>query len=123
MAIRVASMEFSEGTDVAVKENFVEIGDIELPDDDPVQCGSEFCVICNELAMEQQPPSLAHVYCGQTAGWIKMAFGMEVGLGPGHTVRWETSSPHKGHSSPPNFWSVSIVAKWLHGSKCHLVWR
>jgi len=22
-------------------------GDIELPDDDPVQCGSEFCVICN----------------------------------------------------------------------------
>ena len=28
----------------------------------------------------------AHVYCGQTAGWIKMAFGMEVGLGPGHIV-------------------------------------
>jgi len=28
---------------------------IELPDDDPVymQCGSEFCVICNELATEQ----------------------------------------------------------------------
>jgi len=25
-----------------------------LPDDDPVQCESEFCVICNELAMEQQ---------------------------------------------------------------------
>ena len=27
------------------------MGDIELPDDDPVQCGSEFCVICNELAI------------------------------------------------------------------------
>ena len=26
----------------------------------------------------------AHVYCGQTAGWIKMALGMEVGLRPGH---------------------------------------
>ena len=26
------------------------------------------------------------VYCGQTAGWIKMALGMEVGLGPGHIV-------------------------------------
>ena len=25
----------------------------------------------------------AHVYCGQTAGWIKMALGMEVGLSPG----------------------------------------
>jgi len=29
---------------------------------------------------------LAHVYYGQTAGWIKMALGMEVGLGPGHIV-------------------------------------
>jgi len=28
----------------------------------------------------------AHVYCRQTAGWIKMALGMEVGLGPGHIV-------------------------------------
>jgi len=28
-----------------------------------------------------EPPSVfsAHVYCGQTAGWIKMALGMEVG--------------------------------------------
>ena len=33
---------------------FIEMGDIELPDDDPVQCGSEFCVICNELAREQK---------------------------------------------------------------------
>ena len=29
---------------------------------------------------------LARVYCGQTAGWIKMPLGMEVGLGPGHIV-------------------------------------
>jgi len=28
----------------------------------------------------------AHVYCGQTAGWIKMPLGMEVGLSPGHIV-------------------------------------
>jgi len=28
----------------------------------------------------------AHVYCGQTAGWIKMPLGMEVGLGPGDVV-------------------------------------
>jgi len=48
-------MEFSEGTDVDVEEDFVEIGDIELPDNDPVQHGSEFCVVCNELATEQQP--------------------------------------------------------------------
>jgi len=28
----------------------------------------------------------AYVYCGQTAGWIKMALGMEVGLSPGDFV-------------------------------------
>ena len=25
----------------------------------------------------------AHVYCGKSAGWMKMAFGKEVGLSPG----------------------------------------
>ena len=35
---------------------------------------------------EPPPQFSTHVYCGQTAGWIKMALGMEVGLGPGHTV-------------------------------------
>ena len=34
----------------------------------------------------QSPQFSAHVYCGQTAGWIKLALGMEVGLGPGHIV-------------------------------------
>jgi len=32
------------------------------------------------------PKCSAHVYCGQTAGWIKMALGMEVGLSPGDFV-------------------------------------
>jgi len=32
----------------------VEMDDIELPGDNPVQCGREFCVICNELAREQR---------------------------------------------------------------------
>ena len=32
------------------------------------------------------PQFLADVYCGQTAGCIKMPLGMEVGLGPGHIV-------------------------------------
>jgi len=50
----LVSTEFSERTDVDVQQKFVEMGDIELPDDDPVQRGSEFCVICNELAMEQR---------------------------------------------------------------------
>ena len=29
---------------------------------------------------------LAHFYCGQTAGCIKMSLGMEVGLSPGDFV-------------------------------------
>jgi len=29
---------------------------------------------------------LAHVFCGQTAGWIKMPLGTEIDLGPGHIV-------------------------------------
>jgi len=40
-------MEFSEGIDVDVEEDLVEIDDIQLANDDPVQCGSQFCVICN----------------------------------------------------------------------------
>jgi len=54
VVFRLVSTEFSEGTDVDVEQNFVEMGDIELPDDDPVQCGCEFCVICNELATDQR---------------------------------------------------------------------
>jgi len=32
-----------------------------------------------------------------------------------HCVRWGPS--------PPNFRPISVAAKWLHGSRCHLVWR
>ena len=32
------------------------------------------------------PQFSAHIYCGQTAGWMKMALGMEVDLGPFHIV-------------------------------------
>jgi len=32
------------------------------------------------------PKFSTHVYCGQTAGWIKMIFGMEIGLSPGDFV-------------------------------------
>ena len=51
-----------------------------------------------------EPPSQfsAHVYCGQTAGWIKVALGMEVGLGTGHIVLDGDIAPcpKKGQSSP-----------------------
>jgi len=49
-------------------------------------------------------PSLfsAQVYCGQTAGWIKVALGMEVGLGPAHIVLDGDTAPlaQKGAEPP-----------------------
>jgi len=102
----------------------------------------------------------AHVYCGQTAGCIKMALSTEVGVGPDHIVLDgdpaplpkkgagpqfsagcimmllgmevrlspgdfvsdgdPAPSPQKG-AEPPIFRPTSIVAKRLHGSRCHLV--
>jgi len=32
------------------------------------------------------PQFLAHVYCGQMAGWIKMPLGTKVGVSPCHIV-------------------------------------
>ena len=45
--------------------------------------------------------SVTLVYCGQTVGWIKMKLGMQVGLGPGHTVLDVDPAPpppKRGHS-------------------------
>ena len=72
------------------------------------------------------PQILADVYCGQTAGWIKMALGMEVGLRSGEFVLdGDPASPpqKRQRSSLPNFRPISIVAKRLDASRCHLVWR
>jgi len=43
---------------------------------------------------------LAHVYCGQTAGWIKMPLGTEVNLGPGNIVLDEVAAPPKRGTAP-----------------------
>jgi len=72
-----------------------------------------------------QPPILGHVCCRQTAGWIKMELGTEVGLGPGHTVLDGDPAPPppKGHSprifGPCLLWLNSWVdqdANW-HGGR------
>jgi len=53
-----------------------------------------------------QPPILAHICCGPTAGWIKMPLGMEVGLGPGDIVLDGDPAappPQRGGTAAPNF--------------------
>jgi len=64
------------------------------------------------------PKFSAHVYCDQTAGWIKMAFGMEAGLGPNYIVldcvRWGPSSPpQKGGGAPSLIFGPCLL--WSNG--------
>ena len=48
-----------------------------------------------------QPEFSAHVCCGQTAGWIKIPVGMEVGLSPGDILLdGEAATPQKGGAAP-----------------------
>jgi len=68
------------------------------------------------------PQFSAHIYCGQTAGWIKMALGMEVGLAPGHILLDAAPLPQKGGRAP-NFRPIFIVVKRLDASRCHFIWR
>ena len=65
---------------------------------------------------ERSPQFLSHVYCGQTAGWIKMALGMEVVLSPiDFVLDGDPALPSskRGQSPLPNFRPISIVAKRL----------
>ena len=58
----------------------------------------------------------------QMVGWIKMKLGMQVGLGPGHIVLDGHPAPQK-RDTALNFRPMSVVAKWLDGLSCQLVWR
>ena len=62
-----------------------------------ISLGMELCLGPGEFVLDGDPAPLpkkdaeppkfsAHVYCGQTAGWIKMPLGTKVGLSPGDCV-------------------------------------
>jgi len=53
---------------------------------------------------------LAHVYCGETVGWIKMPLGTEVNLGPSDVVLDGFVSPPR--AQPPVFGTRPL---WLNG--------
>jgi len=67
------------------------------------------------------PRFSTHVPCNQTAEWIKMPLGMEVGLGPGDFMLDGDPAPPRKKGTASNFRPMSIVAKRLDGSRCHLV--
>jgi len=52
-----------------------------------------------------------------------MKLGTEVGLDPGHIVLDGDQLPLKRGHSLPNFRTMSVVAKQLGGSRCHLLGR
>ena len=65
------------------------------------------------------PQFTAHVYCGQTAGCIKMPRSTEVDLSSGHIVSDGDPAPsQKGHITPPPFRPMSNVATVAHLSYC-----
>ena len=62
---------------------------------------------------------LAHVYCGQMAGWMNTALGTEVDLGTGHIVLDVVPAVReRGTAAPPLFSPMSIVATVAHLSYC-----
>jgi len=78
-----------------------------------------------ELPQKKGTPTpiqfLAHIYCGQTAGWMKTPPGAEVDLGPGHTVLDGVAAlreRYTGTAPPPSFRPMSIVATVAHLSYC-----
>jgi len=69
----------------------------------------------------RSPPIFGpYVYCGQTAGWIKMALGMEVGLGPVHIVLDGDTAPLP---CPPIFGpSLLWPNGWMHQMHQDATW-
>ena len=61
------------------------------------------------------PQFSAHVHCAQTAAWIKMPLGMELGLRPGHIVLDGDLAPppKKGHSQFSAIVCCGQTAGWI----------
>jgi len=59
------------------------------------------------------PQFSAHVYCGQTAEWTKMALGMEVDLGPGHIVLDGDPAPSPKKGAHPTIFDPYLL--WPNG--------
>ena len=71
------------------------------------------------------PQFSAHVCCGQTAEWIKMPLGTEVGLGPGHSVLdGDPAPPRKGAQQPRPLFLAHVycgqTAGWINMIKMPL---
>jgi len=57
----------------------------------------------------QIPQFSAHVYCGQTVGWIKVPLGTEVGLGPGDIVLYKNLAPAPQKGGQPQIFGPCLL--------------
>ena len=88
------------------------------------------CVTCGLSSPPQKvcrAPNFRPMYvvAKRLHGWTKMPLGTMVSLDPGNIVLDADPAPPqlRGTISPPKFRPISIVAKWLDGSRRHLVRR
>ena len=67
-------------------------------------------------AQGRSPQFSALVYCGQTAGWIKMPHGMKLGLGSGHIVLDGDPAPLTTNSQRPQICGLFLLWQngWMH---------
>jgi len=74
----------------------------------------------SSLQKGHSPPQYsAHVYCGQTAGWMKTPLATEVDLGSDHILLdREPALPCERGTSAPSLRPMSIVATVAHLSYC-----
>jgi len=70
---------------------------------------------CHYLTTTTPTQSLAHVYCCQTAGWIKMPLGAKVNFGPGDVVLDGVAVPPQRGTAPSFLFNVSCgqTAGWM----------
>jgi len=61
---------------------------------------------------------LAHVYCGQMAGWMNTPLGTQVDLGTGHIVLDVVPAVRESGTAAPLFSPMSIVATVAHLNYC-----
>jgi len=83
--------------------------------------------LTSQKRVRNPPPQKksAHVYCGQTAGWIKIVLGTGVGLSPCDLVVLDgepraSPLPKRGQSPLLNFWPISNVAEMAECTKVPL---
>jgi len=97
-------------------------------------CGSRYCSLVfgrpfvNRLALCYRSVVLSCLsVCDVRALWPNGWTDQDVTWHAGrprpwpHCVRWGPSSPSPKGAQPPNFRPICVAAKWLHGSRCHLV--